>query len=751
VSDINISVDRSEITTAQKALETFGDTFAKVVQRVVREEAQVTKALKASATVIEKAVDQQINQLNTGWLTAQKQKVALMENSRKMAERQAAAEAKLSEELERQAIAFQRAKADTAFALGAQRAEEEAAALQRLNAEKTQAAAREEFLKSRYDQSYAAMRIYKTEVQLLNEALESGAIDQRIYAANIDNLNNQLAKGSGAFSQFNLHQNQAASRANQLGVVVQQTGYQVGDFLVQVQSGTNWMVAFGQQATQLVGTLPLLSDSLGISAGRLIAISTGLGIVIPLITALGAVWMRSGEQASGSAKAVDEYTRAIQAAQSEITTLSDKLLEMRFPDLSDAQRLINVQIDELVAKAGELRQKIEDISGAPYVEPLRLQLYEDLEAVEKKLLDIRNKYGDISEGQADLALGAAELARFTERQRQAAQNVLIPLREQNERVQAIKNILDNINGMSLQVKLNIDTIVSGLPSWATSLWDQLGEVGRQGRAETLGSAGRAGSSPPRRPQDIDFGTPEPSSGGGGGGSGGGSDSRVQSLIEELQTERETLEAWYKESNTTLQEATAAELEIIGGKNEAKLRLEQEYQAQLYELKQQESEMVRNAARGMYDDLGSLLSMFAGKSKAAAIASIALNKALRIGEIVQNTAAAQVRAYAELGPIAGSAAAARIGLFGKIQAGIVAATGLAEAANVGGGSGGGGTGGSGPSSVSGPSPVSSGQPQTVYIDSITPDALYSGQTLINLFEAFYKENDNQGRVFVVRGR
>jgi hypothetical protein len=40
---------------------------------------------------------------------------------------------------------------------------------------------------------------------------------------------------------------------------------------------------------------------------------------------------------------------------------------------------------------------------------------------------------------------------------------------------------------------------------------------------------------------------------------------------------------------------------------------------------------------------------------------------------------------------------------------------------------------------------------VYIDSITPDALYSGQTLINLFEAFYKENDNQGRVFVVRGR
>jgi hypothetical protein len=83
----------------------------------------------------------------------------------------------------------------------------------------------------------------------------------------------------------------------------------------------------------------------------------------------------------------------------------------------------------------------------------------------------------------------------------------------------------------------------------------------------------------------------------------------------------------------------------------------------------------------------LLNAFAGKSKAAAVAAVALNKALSIAQIIQNTAVAQMRALAELGPVAGAAAAAKIGAFGKIQAGIVAATGLMEIAGASRGGGG----------------------------------------------------------------
>jgi len=51
----------------------------------------------------------------------------------------------------------------------------------------------------------------------------------------------------------------------------QQAGYQVGDFAVQVQSGTNIAVAFGQQASQLLGFL----GPKGAIAGAGIAIATG--------------------------------------------------------------------------------------------------------------------------------------------------------------------------------------------------------------------------------------------------------------------------------------------------------------------------------------------------------------------------------------------------------------------------------------------------------------------------------------------
>jgi hypothetical protein len=97
----------------------------------------------------------------------------------------------------------------------------------------------------------------------------------------------------------------------QMGMATQQVGYQVGDFLVQVQSGTNWMVAFGQQATQLVGILPSFAGALGMSVSSLIGISAGLGIAIPLLTAFGAWWMRTGESANKAKEELSDLDTAI--------------------------------------------------------------------------------------------------------------------------------------------------------------------------------------------------------------------------------------------------------------------------------------------------------------------------------------------------------------------------------------------------------------------------------------------------------
>ena len=104
----------------------------------------------------------------------------------------------------------------------------------------------------------------------------------------------------------------------------------------------------------------------------------------------------------------------------------------------------------------------------------------------------------------------------------------------------------------------------------------------------------------------------------------------------------------------------------------------------------------------------LLTMLGGKNKAAAIAAIALQKGLAIGQTITATLAAQMVAMAQLGPAAGPPAAAAIGAWGAANVGLIAATGLLQAGNVGGGGSGGslGAGGGGQGSAPGFAPQDS---------------------------------------------
>ena len=147
------------------------------------------------------------------------------------------------------------------------------------------------------------------------------------------------------------------------------------------------------------------------------------------------------------------------------------------------------------------------------------------------------------------------------------------------------------------------------------------------------------------------------------------------------------------------------------------------------IEQQAQEMISTARLAAANAAVGLLAQLGGKNKAAAIAAIALGKALSIGQIIQNTAVAQMKALAMLGPVAGPAAASKIGMYGKIQAGLVAATGLAQVAGAmsgdsGGisatasssaaGTSGGGGGGGGGVSMGGMGGTAAAQGQTVNI-------------------------------------
>ncbi len=80
----------------------------------------------------------------------------------------------------------------------------------------------------------------------------------------------------------------------------------------------------------------------------------------------------------------------------------------------------------------------------------------------------------------------------------------------------------------------------------------------------------------------------------------------------------------------------------------------------------------------------ILQQLAGKNKNVARALFLVEKGLAIARTVQNTAAASVKALAELGPIAGPPAAAAITAYGAAQVGLIAATALTGVGSIGGG-------------------------------------------------------------------
>jgi hypothetical protein len=91
--------------------------------------------------------------------------------------------------------------------------------------------------------------------------------------------------------------------------------------------------------------------------------------------------------------------------------------------------------------------------------------------------------------------------------------------------------------------------------------------------------------------------------------------------------------------------------------------------------------IRQATARTSIQIGAVL---AAKSKTVSQAIFLVEKGLAIATTIQNTAAASVRALAELGPIAGPPAAAAIQAFGAAQVGLIAATALTGVGSVGGG-------------------------------------------------------------------
>jgi len=165
-------------------------------------------------------------------------------------------------------------------------------------------------------------------------------------------------------------------------------------------------------------------------------------------------------------------------------------------------------------------------------------------------------------------------------------------------------------------------------------------------------------------------------------------SQLQARMDVLNTsflsEQEAIALSEENKHWILEDAYQNQLISFQAFQDKKTEVERESSAQRMAIAQRHNDVILNMQMNNGQQLVGLLRAFAGENKAAAIAAIVIEKGLAIARIQMSTETAAARALAELGYVAGTAAAASIRTQGAISMGLVAATGLAEVSQVGSG-------------------------------------------------------------------
>lgn len=173
-------------------------------------------------------------------------------------------------------------------------------------------------LTKEYAPARAAADLYKKKVQEITQAQRRNIISEQEARRSLQlltreyyNFTQGAATGGNQFAKFNVETYKANQRLKRFtSTGLQQAGYQIGDFAVQVQSGTNVAVAFGQQFSQLAG----IFGPTGALVGAGVAIATAF--VAPLIDARNA------------AKKVDKALQDLQSTVSDLSSVEATLREV---------------------------------------------------------------------------------------------------------------------------------------------------------------------------------------------------------------------------------------------------------------------------------------------------------------------------------------------------------------------------------------------------------------------------------------
>ena len=404
--DITLTVDFTQVNSLNTTLKSTDTIFVKVVDSLLRESKRADRVTKAFADTTQKNLDiiNKAEAIVTAKLQQEsdrREKLRVKETTRAEKEAQKLVDANdkiIASEIKRRAEEDKNAAA-YAQNFQAQIGPNLGLGAQGISAGASASAFEDEFdrLRLKYDQIYASSQLYERSLEELNTAHRLGVKIAGGHEAAVESLNQEYQNFQNGIRQvgnrFVQHSNQTSDGMNRMGVAAQQTGYQVSDFIVQVQGGTNPLVAFSQQMTQMAGLLYLLPPALQATEipllGFKIALSTafaGVAILIPLLASLAMAFFNSGEEAKAAAdgpiKDAEDRIRSLDSA------LKDYILTKKAASLG-------VTKDELISSTG-LDAAIKALADA------------EAELAEIKKNTQENAGASTTFGGVDVVLGRAE-------------------------------------------------------------------------------------------------------------------------------------------------------------------------------------------------------------------------------------------------------------------------------------------------------------------------------------------------------
>lgn len=197
-----------------------------------------------------------------------------------------------------------------------------------------------------------AQQMYDRSMETLNASLSEGIITLQQYQDTQQALVRRINSMGHAVNQFGqvLEGNERlATRWARGGI--QQAGYQVNDFFIQIQSGTPFIIAFSQQFSQLVGEF----GKWGAVAGAGVAI---VGVLVSLYQN----WHGATKDLS---EATEELFDKFDGVLEQLNRLNDENLSETFGGMTDEVRSLTESLLELekAASMKELKNTLKQLKS----------------------------------------------------------------------------------------------------------------------------------------------------------------------------------------------------------------------------------------------------------------------------------------------------------------------------------------------------------------------------------------------------